>query len=72
MEIRSIRIDFDKNILEINGEPYKENTIVTLPGPDGWSFRKVFNIPDSVGSKEECDRLREQSDLLKVIFTKGN
>ena len=43
MEVRSIKIDFDKDILEINGEKVEEPVIVTLPGPDGWPIQKMFN-----------------------------
>ncbi|WP_270427576.1 hypothetical protein [Blautia massiliensis (ex Durand et al. 2017)] len=43
MEIRSIRIDFDKDILKINGKKVKKSVIVTLPGPDGWPIQKMFN-----------------------------
>lgn len=52
MEIRSIRIDFDKDILEINGKKVEKPVIATLPGPDGWPIQKLFNpegyIPESV------------------------
>lgn len=51
MEIRSIRIDFDKDILEINGKKVEKPVIVTLPGPYGWPIQKLFNpegyIPES-------------------------
>ena len=43
MEIRSIKIDFDKDILEINGKKAEKPVIVTLPGPDGWPIQKMFN-----------------------------
>lgn len=43
MEIRSIKIDFDKDILEINGKKAEKPVIVTLPGPDGWPTQKMFN-----------------------------
>ncbi len=43
MEIRSIKIDFDKDILEINGKKVEKPVIVTLPGPDGWPIQKMFN-----------------------------
>lgn len=51
MEIRSIRIDFDKDILEINGKKVEKPVIATLPGPYGWPIQKLFNpegyIPES-------------------------
>lgn len=43
MEIHSIRIDFDKDILEINGKKVEKPVIVTLPGPDEWPIQKMFN-----------------------------
>lgn len=43
MEIRSIKIDFDKDILEINEKKVEKPVIVTLPGPDGWPIQKMFN-----------------------------
>lgn len=43
MEIRSIRIDFDKDTLEINGKEVEKPIIVTLPGPDGWPIQRMFN-----------------------------
>lgn len=55
MNIRSIHIDFDKNILEINGNSVKKKTVAYLPRDDGWEISKLFN-PDN--STEECDRIR--------------
>ena len=46
MEIRSIRIDFDKDTLEINGKKVEKPVIVTILGPDGWPIQKLFN-PES-------------------------
>lgn len=43
MEIRSIKIDFDKDILKVNGKKVEKSVIVTLPGPDGWPIQKMFN-----------------------------
>lgn len=56
MEIKSIHIDFDNNILEINGEPYKKKTIVSLPALDGWKFRKLFNGDES-NAEERSERI---------------
>ncbi len=41
--IRSLIVDIDKGILNINGQDVKEPVIVTLPGPDGWPIQKMFN-----------------------------
>ena len=55
MNIRSINIDFDKNILEINCNSVKKKTVANLPREDGWESSKLFN-PDT--STEDCDRIR--------------
>lgn len=58
MEIRSIEIDFDKNVLKINGEYFTDRPVIaTLPGSDGWDLKKLFNPRLSTGSPEECDKL---------------
>ena len=37
--IRSLEIDFDKEILKINGQEVKERiVIVSLPGPEGIQY----------------------------------
>ncbi|MEE1219538.1 MAG: hypothetical protein U0L20_06415 [Ruminococcus sp.] len=56
MEMRSLKVDFDNNILEINGKPYKKKTIVLLPASDGWKFSKLFNGNEN-NSGEKSDRL---------------
>ena len=43
MEICSIRIDFDKDILEVNGKKVEKPVTVALPEPDGWPIQKMFN-----------------------------
>ncbi len=63
-EIRSIHIDFDNNILEINGKPHKKKTIVNLPASDGWKFRKLFNGDES--------NAEEKSDCLNVEYSSCN
>lgn len=65
--IRSIRIDFDNDVLEINGEPYKKKTIVSLPASDGWKFRKLFN-GDENNAEKASDRLNV--DLLPAIHNR--
>lgn len=58
--IRSIEIDFDRNILKINGQEVKDETIlVTLPGAGGYKYKKLFNMkneqtPGSGGRIEVC------------------
>lgn len=76
MEIRSIKVDFDKDILEINGKKVEKPVIITLPGPDEWPIQKLFNpesyIPESVkqlkvivsGSEEAAKK-----DEISKIFS---
>lgn len=59
MEIRSIEIDFDRNILKINGEAVTDKPIVVnLPGPEGWPLGKLFNAHLVTGNLEGCDKLK--------------
>ena len=60
MEIRSIKIDFDKDILEINGKKVEKPVIVTLPGPYGWPIQKMFN--PEVKPYEEYGRINIEVD----------
>lgn len=40
--IRSLEIDFDKEILKINGQEVKERiVIVSLPGPEGYKYHHL-------------------------------
>jgi len=59
LEIRSLEVDFDKEILKLNGKELKGfPVIVTLPGPDeNFPYQKIFNSEFATGRKEECDRL---------------
>ena len=58
MEIRELEVDFDNDVLKINGENYmKRPIVVTLPGPDGWPLKKLFNHEKVNGIPEECDEL---------------
>lgn len=60
---RSIAIDFNTGTLEIDGKPVSKSTIVTLPGPDGWSRQKIFGKLLPPGS--------EAYDRLVVTLTRG-
>ncbi|MBS5515498.1 MAG: hypothetical protein ACLRV6_07115 [Roseburia intestinalis] len=56
--IRSLEIDFDKEILKINGQEVKERiVIVSLPGPEGYKYKKAFNMNNEriSGSREVID-----------------
>lgn len=58
-EIRGLKIDLDRNIIEINGKEIKDCPImVTLPGPEGWPLSKIFNARLSTFDPEECDTLK--------------
>ncbi|MBO5199553.1 MAG: hypothetical protein J6B85_13735 [Lachnospiraceae bacterium] len=40
MEIRKLEVDYDKQVLKINGQEFAEApVIVTLPGPDGGRWK---------------------------------
>lgn len=66
MEVRRLEVDFDNGLLKINGKDYIETPIiVTLPGPEGWPLRKLFNV-------EHATREPEAYDELKVIYTGVN
>lgn len=66
IEIRSIEIDIDRNILKINGKDVEQAVVVSLPGPGGWPVEKLFN-PDS-WNPEERNKIEVQisSKLLKI------
>lgn len=68
MEIRSLEIDFDTNVLKINGKEVRDfPVIVTLPGLKGYPFRKLFNPELAVGKKEECNTLEiRYSENLRI------
>lgn len=58
MEIRSLEIDFNQNILKINGkEINNEPVIVSLPGPDGWPISKAFNTELVSAGQEEYTKI---------------
>lgn len=57
MNIRSIKIDFDNDILETNGKKYNRPAIVTLPSDDGWNIQKMFTADNNAVPREECDRI---------------
>lgn len=55
-KIQSLEIDFDRDVLKINGESVIDKpVIVNLPGPDGWPLQKLFNAHLATGTPEECD-----------------
>lgn len=64
-EIRGLEVDFDREILRINGTDTTDRPfIVTLPGPEGWPLYKLLNPQLAIGHKKECDR-------LTVIYERG-
>ena len=46
--IRSLEIDFDRDVLKVNGKEVTEQTLVYLPGPNGWELSRLFNPDPSV------------------------
>lgn len=75
MEIRSIKIDFDKDILEVNGKKVEKPVTVTLPGPYGWPIQKLFNpegyIPESGKQLKvivsESEEIAEKDEISKIF-----
>ncbi len=64
-EIRSLKIDLDKDVLEINGKQIEDQSvIVVLPGPEGWPLSKIFNVRSTAESPEEYD-------VLKVTYERA-
>ena len=55
MEIRSLRIDFDNDVLEVNGKKYDRPAIIKLPSEGGWKISKLFSIGNEPVPREECD-----------------
>jgi len=49
--IRSLEIDFDRDVLKVNGKEVTEQTLVYLPGPNGWELSRLFNLDPSSQTK---------------------
>lgn len=49
--IRSLEVDFDRGVLKINGDDVTEQTLVYLPGPNGWELSRLFNLDPSSQTK---------------------
>lgn len=49
--IRSLEVDFDRGVLKINGDDVTEQTLVYLPGPNGWELSRLFNPDPSSQAK---------------------
>lgn len=65
LEIRALEIDFDRQVLKINGEPVTKPVLVTLPGEEGWPLRLLFNHECQYVFKGKCDE-------LEVIYSAGD
>ncbi len=64
-EIQQLEIDYKKDILKINGEEIKnKRVLVSLPGPEGWERKKIFNHNLTTGNPGECE-------ILEITFKKG-
>lgn len=68
MEIRSLEIDFDRDILRINGKTMTEPVLAELPGPDGWVLKKIYNFQKSehIGKKLEVTWKETPKDVSVV------
>lgn len=49
--IRSLEIDFDRDVLKVNDKEVTEQTLVYLPGPNGWELSRLFNLDPSSQTK---------------------
>lgn len=61
--IRSLEVDFDRDVLKVNGKEVTEQTLVYLPGPNGWELSRLFNPDPSV---------RGAKSVIKVTANKMN
>ncbi len=58
MEIRKLEIDLDAGILKINGKDFTERqVVVSLPGLEGWTYRRLFNFEHATEKPGKCDEL---------------
>ncbi len=65
-EIQQLEIDFKKDILKINGKEVKNKSIlVSLPGPEGWERKKIFNHNLTTGNPGECE-------ILEITYKKDS
>jgi hypothetical protein len=57
-DIQSLEINFTDGVLRINGADVKDRPVVVcVPGPDGWTNRKLFNPNLVSGGEETLDKL---------------
>ena len=64
-EIQQLEIDFKKDILKINGKEVKNKSIlVSLPGPEGWKRKKIFNHNLTTGTPGGCE-------ILEITYRKN-
>lgn len=73
MEVKTLEIDFTKDILKVNGVNIVDRpVIVTLPGIDGWKKRKLFNAELATGNPEELDLLEVSYEINTKTNNRGN
>ncbi|MDE7423915.1 MAG: hypothetical protein K2N51_09510 [Lachnospiraceae bacterium] len=65
--INQIEIDFEKEILVINGKEVKEPVIVSMPLDSEWQRRKIFNLKKGCCRKEKLPEISItlEGDVLK-------
>lgn len=66
MKIYSIEIDFNRNILKVNGKDIEEAVVVSLLDSNGWPVEKLFN--PGAWNPEERNKIDIQisNKLLKI------
>lgn len=65
--INQIQIDFEKEILVINGKEVKEPVIVSMPLDGEWQRRKIFNFKKGCCGKEKLPEISItlEGDVMK-------
>ena len=64
VKMKSLIVDFDKDILRIDGADITTPTVVNIPDKDGWKNRKLFNT--------DVDLLKQgvKPDVLDIEYNK--
>lgn len=65
--INQIEIDFEKEVLVINGKEVKKTIIVSMPFDGEWQRRKIFNFKKGCCRKEKLPEISItlEGDVMK-------